>query len=120
MKTKSAIMGKIGSILFLAVWMAPLLVFAGCASQYDCYTCGRVCCNYCPPKPLPYSTYESCNCTDSIGQAYAATLWTKSHLKTAPDHNSNSDYDTPELETKGNGAKTRKKDVNANNAENNN
>ncbi len=51
-----------------------MLVFAGCASQYDCYPCGKVSCNYCPLKPMPYTDFQSCNCDDSIGQTYLASL----------------------------------------------
>ena len=68
------------------VCLLPLLASVGCAAQYDCYTCGRVSCSYCPPKPLPFASFESCNCNDSIGQAYAAGLSTPIEGEITPDY----------------------------------
>ena len=56
------------------ICLLPMLVLAGCASQYDCYPCGKVSCNYCPLKAMPYTEFQSCNCNDSNGQTYAASL----------------------------------------------
>ena len=50
-----------------------LLASIGCASSYDCYSCGRVNCHYCPPNPLPYSNSNMCVCNDSIGRIYSAS-----------------------------------------------
>jgi hypothetical protein len=78
-----------------AAWLLPLLFFlVGCASPYHCYPYGRVSCDYCPPKPLPYSIYQPCNCTDSIGQAYLAGLATTNYkdrqLAARPSYSPNS------------------------------
>ena len=56
------------------ICLLPLVVLVGCANGYHCYACGQVSCSYCPPNPLPYSVSESCNCNDSIGQEYLATM----------------------------------------------
>lgn len=71
--------------LLRLVCLLPILALAGCAAQYDCYTCGKVSCSYCPPKPLPSLSFESCNCNDSIGQAYAASLSPPNAGELAPD-----------------------------------
>lgn len=57
-------------LVSLAIGLLPVALLAGCATSYNCYPCGKVNCSYDPPKPLPYSTYDTCNCTDSIGQVY--------------------------------------------------
>lgn len=58
------------------IYLLPLLVLAGCASQYDCYPCGKVSCSYCPLKAMPYTDFQSSNCNGSIGQTYLANLQT--------------------------------------------
>ncbi len=106
MKTKLAGVFQVNQKLLLLVCVLPLLVFAGCASQYDCYTCGKVSCSYCPPKPLPSLSFESCECNDSIGQAYAASLSAQSVGESVPDYYliSNPDFgaDGPEANSNGN------------------
>jgi hypothetical protein len=79
------------------VCLLPMVALVGCASSYDCYTCGRVNCNYCPPKPLPYSTYESRNCDGSIGQAYLAKLSTRTNVGNSSENGGNFDYYAPVL-----------------------
>lgn len=64
--------------------LLPLLSLAGCASSYNCYPCGRVSCNYCPPKPLPSADYENCNCKDSIGQAYLSNMSSQNYAISDP------------------------------------
>ena len=56
------------------ILVAQTILFAGCAPAYHDYPCGRVSCSYCPPNPLPYSTYDPCNCNDSIGRQYLANM----------------------------------------------
>ena len=65
---------EMNSITFRLLGPLLLLALVGCASQYDCYPCGKVSCHYCPPKPMPYSNDQSCNCNDSIGRVYLAGL----------------------------------------------
>ena len=56
------------------ICLLPLVVLAGCASQYDCYPCGKVSCSHCPLKAMPHTEFQSRNCDDSIGQTYLASL----------------------------------------------
>ena len=48
-------LGTLGALLSIAL-------IVGCARQYHWYECGCSCVNYnyCPPGPLPYSSYHSC------------------------------------------------------------
>ncbi len=90
MTTRTAGQASWKSILLGAVGLLPLLAFPGCAPQYNGYRCGRVSCHYCPPRPLPWSTWESCNCTDSAGRAWAARLATGNQMEMAPEYRSDS------------------------------
>jgi hypothetical protein len=92
MEIKSPVRNKTKATLIGAICLLPLLVLAGCASQYDCYECGRVGCSYCPPKPLPNSAFQSCNCTDSIGQIYAANLLAANNFAMMPANYSEPNY----------------------------
>ncbi len=78
--------------LFRALLLMPLFGLMGCASAYDCYPCGQVSCGYCPPNPLPYTTYQPCNCNDSIGQTYAAGLPVSGAINPLPAVDANMDY----------------------------
>lgn len=76
-----------------AVSLLSLFALVGCASSYNCYPCGKVNCDYCPPKPLPYLDYQSCNCNDSIGQAYLTTLSTPEYQKSTSEMVPRLDYE---------------------------
>lgn len=80
------------SMVIRTLGLLSLFVMVGCASQYDCYPCGKVSCNYCPPKPLPFSNDPSCNCTDSPGRVYLASLQTSARQEYAPELVSDSYY----------------------------
>ena len=95
--TRTSTMKKLKHLAVLAF----LFLCSGCAAQYDCYTCGRVSCHYCPPNPLPYSDSETCNCTDSIGQKYLSNMHSGFVVDIAPQNAENAtnfDYyvDPPE------------------------
>jgi hypothetical protein len=54
--------------LLLAVAFAVVTALsAGCAADYHAYSGGCVPCVYCPPPPLPYTTYCACPSSISTG-----------------------------------------------------
>lgn len=52
--------------------LAPLQITAalGCAPAYHCYSGCYVNCKYCPPPPLPYSSYSDCACHSRPAEPY--------------------------------------------------
>lgn len=55
-------------------WLVLVLIFCtavpGCAPGYRCYRGCHVDCRYCPPPPLPYSSYNEHVCHSCPARHY--------------------------------------------------
>jgi hypothetical protein len=54
-----------------AILLAVAVAVAGCAGSYHDYAGGCVHCNYCPPPPLPYTTYGY-GCETTVAKNWSA------------------------------------------------
>lgn len=53
---------RLTRLLMPLALMGATIPFAGCAPAYHCYSECHVNCRYCPPSPMPYTTYDARAC----------------------------------------------------------
>lgn len=56
--------------ILLSLVLGTAISQGGCAPAYHCYSNGHVPCRYCPPAPLPYTSYPACACHSSQAAKY--------------------------------------------------
>ena len=73
---------RYGSVLGILLAIALII---GCARQYHWYRCGCGCVDYryCPPAPLPFTSY--CNCSTPIADSYFAERAQQGGEQSAPE-----------------------------------
>jgi hypothetical protein len=66
MRTAHIFMARLGAL--------TLTLAMGCAPAYHCYSGCHVNCQYCPPPPLPYTSYSGCACHSCAASKYLSVL----------------------------------------------
>jgi hypothetical protein len=51
-----------------------MMLFMGCSPACHCYSGCHVNCRYCPPLPLPYTSYSGCVCHSSAASKYLSVV----------------------------------------------